>query len=49
MFVLPVGQKQNVWLIEEHDLGASVWQLTLPGGKVDDTTPEGICRQAEVE
>jgi ADP-ribose pyrophosphatase YjhB (NUDIX family) len=50
VLVLPVGQKQNVLLIEEYDLGAGVWQLTLPGGKVDDTTSdEGICRQAEVE
>jgi hypothetical protein len=36
-------------LIEEYDLGAGVWQLTLPGGKVIDSTPEGILKQAQVE
>ena len=49
VLVLPVGQKRNVLLIEEYDLGAGTWQLTLPGGKVDDTTPEGLAKQAEVE
>ena len=47
--VLPIGQKQNVLLVEEYDLGAESWQLTLPGGKVVDTTPDGILKQAEVE
>jgi ADP-ribose pyrophosphatase YjhB (NUDIX family) len=36
-------------LIEEYDLGAGVWQLTLPGGKVIDSTPEGILNQTQVE
>ena len=49
VLVLPVGQKQNVLLIEEYDLGAEAWQLTLPGGRVDDPTPEGILKQAELE
>ncbi len=49
LLVLPVGQKQTVLLIEEYDLGAEAWQLTLPGGKVTDLTPDGIQRQAEVE
>jgi len=49
VLVLPVGQKQNVLLIEEYDLGAGAWQLTLPGGKVDDPTPEGILKRAELE
>jgi 8-oxo-dGTP pyrophosphatase MutT (NUDIX family) len=49
VLVLPVSQKRNVLLIEEYDLGAGTWQLTLPGGKVDDTTPEGLAKQAEVE
>lgn len=49
MLVLPVGQKRNVLLIEEYDLGAGTWQLTLPGGKVDDVTPEGLAKRAEVE
>jgi excisionase family DNA binding protein len=37
-----IGQKDNVMLIEEYDLGAGAWQLTLPGGKVIDSSPEGI-------
>jgi len=49
VLVLPVGQEQNVMLIEEYDLGAGVWQLTLPGGKVIDSTLEGILKQAQVE
>lgn len=49
VLVLPVGQKQNVLLVEEYDLGAESWQLTLLGGKVIDATPDGILRQAEIE
>jgi 8-oxo-dGTP pyrophosphatase MutT (NUDIX family) len=49
VLVLPVGQKHNIMLIEEYDLGAAAWQLTLPGGKVDDVTPEGLAKQAERE
>ena len=49
VLVLPVGQKGTVLLIEEYGLGAENWQLTIPGGKVTDPTPEGIYKQAEVE
>ena len=49
VLVLPVGQKRIVMLIEEYDLGADTWQLTLPGGKVDDVTIEGLAKQAERE
>jgi ADP-ribose pyrophosphatase len=49
VLVLPIGQKRNIMLIEEYDLGAGAWQLTLPGGKVDDTSPEGLAKQAERE
>lgn len=49
ILVLPVGQQNNVMLIEEYDLGADAWQLTLPGGKVIDSTPEGILKQAQTE
>jgi 8-oxo-dGTP pyrophosphatase MutT (NUDIX family) len=49
VLVLPVGQKRNVLLIEEYDLGAGTWQLTLPGGKVDDVTSAGLVKRAEVE
>lgn len=48
VLVLPIGQERNVMLIEEYDLGAGVWQLTLPGGKVIDSTPDGILNQAQV-
>ncbi|MFL5587418.1 MAG: NUDIX hydrolase, partial [Ktedonobacteraceae bacterium] len=49
VLVLPVGQKGTVLLIEEYDLGAEDWQLTLPGGKVTDPTSDGIRKQAEIE
>src|SRR5450759_5294767 len=49
VLVLPVGQKGTVLLIEEYDLGAEAWQLTIPGGKVTDPTPEGVRKQAEIE
>lgn len=49
VLVLPIGQQQNVMLIEEYDLGADAWQLTLPGGKVIDSTREGILKTAQSE
>ncbi len=49
VLVLPVGQKGTVLLIEEYDLGAETWQLTIPGGKVTDPTADGIRKQAEIE
>jgi hypothetical protein len=49
VIVLPVGQKQNVLLIEEYDLGTGIWQLTLLGGKVVNSTPKGILNQAQTE
>ena len=49
VLVLPIGQKNNVMLIEEYDLAADTWQLTLPGGRVIDPTPEGIWQQAQAE
>lgn len=49
VLVLPLGDENMVLLIEEYDLGAGVWQLTLPGGKVEDTTQEGIRMQAQKE
>jgi len=49
VLVLPVGQKGTVLLVEEYDLGAENWQLTIPGGKVTDPTLDGIRKQAEIE
>lgn len=49
VLVLPVGQGNNVMLIEEYDLGAGVWQLTLPGGKVINSSSEGVLKQAQAE
>lgn len=49
VLVLPIGQKNNVVLIEEYDLAAGAWQLTLPGGKVIDTSLDGIWQQAQKE
>lgn len=47
--MLPIGQQQNEKLIEEYDFGADTWQLTLPGGNVNDPTSEGILNQAQTE
>ena len=48
--VLPIIQKHNVILLEEFDLAADTWHLTLSSGKViDPTTPEGIRQQAQTE
>lgn len=49
VLVLPLGRDGTVLLIEEPDLGAGVWQLTIPGGRAVDASPEGLLRQAEVE
>jgi len=49
VLVLPIGQPDIVLMVEEYDLGAGVWQLKLPGGKLDGVTPEEIRWQAEVE
>lgn len=49
VLVLPVGQGQTVLMIDEYDLGAGAWQLTLPGGKVADTTAADLQRQAQLE
>jgi len=49
VLVLPVGQNGTVLMVEEYDIGAGAWQLTLPGGKVTDMTPDGILKQAEIE
>jgi hypothetical protein len=49
VLVLPVGQKGTVLLIEEYDLGAETWQLTIPEGKVTDPTSDDILKRAEIE
>ncbi len=49
MLVLPVGREKTVLLIEEYDLGAEAWQLTLPGGKVDNPTLDGVSARAMSE
>lgn len=49
VLVLPISQKNNVILIEEYDLGAGTWQLTLSGRKVIDSSPDGIWQQPQNE
>ena len=49
VLVLPVGQKNNLLLIEEYDLAVDTWQLSLPGGKVIESSPDGIWQQAQSE
>lgn len=49
VLVLPLGRDGTVLLIEEPDLGAGTWQLTIPGGRAPDVSPEGLRKQAEIE
>src|SRR5262249_47540953 len=47
--ILPAGQQDIVLLIEEYDFGAGVWQLTLPGGKIESLHTEEWFEQAQQE
>ena len=49
MLILPIGQPDIVLLIEEYDFGAGVWQLTLPGGKVEHHSHTQLEEQANKE
>lgn len=49
VLVLPVGENNIVLLIEEYDFGAGVWQLTLPGGKVESGYVERKEEQVQKE
>lgn len=52
LLIVPVSQGLDdrvVLLIEEYDLGAGVWQLKLPGGKIESGTPETLEEQAQRE
>ena len=49
VLILPVAYQEMILLVEEYDLGAGVWQLKLPGGKAQGTTPEALEKQAQQE
>jgi 8-oxo-dGTP pyrophosphatase MutT (NUDIX family) len=49
ILILPVGEPDRVFLIEEYDFGAGVWQFTLPGGKVELPSLDRIKEQANKE
>lgn len=49
VLILPVAYREMILLVEEYDLGAGVWQLKLPGGKVQGTTLEALETQAQQE
>ncbi len=49
VLILPIGQNDIVLLIEEYDLGAGQWQLTIPGGKVEDVCFDTLEEQAQRE
>ena len=49
VLLLPVAYREMILLVEEYDLGAGVWQLKLPGGKVQGTTPQALEKQAQQE
>jgi 8-oxo-dGTP pyrophosphatase MutT (NUDIX family) len=49
MLILPIGKSDIILLIEEYDFGAGVWQLTLPGGKIEHPSQIPIEEQANKE
>lgn len=49
VLILPVAYQEMILLVEEYDLGAGVWQLKLPGGKVQEAAPEALEKQAQQE
>ena len=49
VLVLPIGQQDIVLLVEEHDLGAGQWQLTIPGGKIEHSDSDTLEEQAQRE
>lgn len=49
VLIVPVAHQEMILLVEEYDLGAGVWQLKLPGGKVQGTAPEALEAQAQQE
>lgn len=52
VLVVPVSQGEKdmmVLLVEEYDLGAETWQLTLPGGRVEQAQTDGGHEQAQRE
>lgn len=52
VLILPISQgidETMTLLIEEYNLGAGVWQLTLPGGKIEADSEEKIYEQAQRE
>lgn len=49
LLVVPQGQQGIVLLIEEYNLGAGLWQLTLPGGKIEGATTQTLHDQVQQE
>ncbi len=49
VLVIPLGQSNIVLLIEEYNFGAGLWQLTLPGGKVEASSRDNLDEQAQKE
>jgi ADP-ribose pyrophosphatase len=49
VFIVPVGSKDILLLIEEYDLGAGAWQLRFPGGKIEPGELDSLEQQAQRE
>ncbi len=49
VLIVPVNTPGLLTLIEEYDLGAQTWQLTLPGGKLQMPGTESISEEAQRE
>ncbi|MGB8346401.1 MAG: hypothetical protein WCD86_16065 [Ktedonobacteraceae bacterium] len=45
--VLPVSQDDIIMLIETYNLAAGIWQLALPGTKVEAVSPEKLHEQIQ--
>jgi 8-oxo-dGTP pyrophosphatase MutT (NUDIX family) len=49
VLIVPVNGPDLLTLIEEYDLGAQAWQLTLPGGKLQTAGPSALFEEAQRE
>jgi ADP-ribose pyrophosphatase len=49
VLLIPAGQNDIVLLVEEYDLGAGRWQLTLPRGKIEHPSAITLKEQAQRE
>ncbi len=49
VLIVPVNAEGIITLIEEYDLGAGTWQLTLPGGKLQHVPGQDLEQEVQRE